>query len=205
MGGTPHCSTLSRFVERDGTFHQRSHQFLVLLFDATHRHRQHHTERKPHSHFHLFEPPDEVPLKSKTHIESRIDSFHRRTLLVIIPCITGPRNGRKDPTIYLQRNPLAQRSEDWCQATETRYFLFFPLTTFSLISFNASSNDVSFRAVGVRFIFLAFTSAHPLEKVYPGSRKSCPLPWMNVTAFGRDVAPPACAPERFSTQAWTLS
>jgi hypothetical protein len=31
------ASALRRFVEWRGTFHQRSHQFLVLFFDATHR------------------------------------------------------------------------------------------------------------------------------------------------------------------------
>ena len=102
------CSISSSFVERDRTLHQRSHQFLVLLLNAAHGHRQHYTKGKPNPHLHLLLPTNEMLFKSKTHIQSRIDSFHRRALLISpLPRITGPRNGRKDPTIYLQRNPLA--------------------------------------------------------------------------------------------------
>ena len=38
------CSISSRFVERDRTLHQGSHQFLVLLLNAAHGHRQHDTK-----------------------------------------------------------------------------------------------------------------------------------------------------------------
>ena len=97
------CSISSRFIEWDRTLHQRSHQFLVLLLNATHRHRQHDTKGKPNSDFHLFEPPDKVLLKSKTHIESRIHSLHGRTLVVLpLPGLTGPGNRCKDPPVNLQ-------------------------------------------------------------------------------------------------------
>src|SRR4030042_3261371 len=103
----PYCSTLSRFVEWGGTLHQRSYQFLVLLFNAAHGHRQHHTERKPNPHLHLLLPTNEMLLKSKTHIQSRIHPLHRRTPLVIpLPRITGSRHRCEDPPVYLQRNPL---------------------------------------------------------------------------------------------------
>ena len=96
------CSISSRFIERDRTLHQRSHQFLVLLLNATHRHRQHYTKCKPNSDSYLLEPPDKVLLKSKTHIQSRIDSFHRRPFFVLpLPCITGPCNRGKDSSIHL--------------------------------------------------------------------------------------------------------
>ena len=96
------CSISSRFVERDRTLHQRSHQFLVLLLNAAHGHRQHDTKGKPNPHLHLLLPTNEMLFKSKTHIQSRIDSFHRRALLISpLPRITGPRNGRKDPSINL--------------------------------------------------------------------------------------------------------
>ena len=102
------CPISSRFVERDRTLHQGSHQFLVLLLNAAHGHRQHDTKGKPNPYLHLLLPTNEMRFKSKTHIQSRIDSFYRRTPFVSpFPRITGPRNGRKDPAIYLQTNPLA--------------------------------------------------------------------------------------------------
>src|SRR4030043_552236 len=102
------CSISSRFVERDRTLHQGSHQFLVLLLNAAHGHRQHYAKGKPNPHLHLLLPTYEMLFKSKTHIQSRIHPLYRRALLVLpLPRITGSRHRCEDPPVYLQRNPLA--------------------------------------------------------------------------------------------------
>ena len=102
------CSISSRFVERDRTLHQRSHQFLVLLLNAAHGHRQHDTKGKPNPHLHLLLPTNEMLFKSKTHIQSQVHPLYRRALLIFpLPRITGPRNRREDSPVNLQTNPLA--------------------------------------------------------------------------------------------------
>ncbi len=52
------------------------------------------------------------------------------------------------------------------QATETRYFLFLPLTKFSLMCFNAFANDLSLPSWSSTFMIAS--------QIVTGLRRKCP-------------------------------